>query len=143
MKITTFLLCLVMIGAANAGTIFVDSGESRKVFGEFDPVVTLDSVSIESDGGFYFGLRAADMEDTEYVSIYIGAQSELFFVSGGIGRLEEEVSLLATKSVAEAQGGIQYSLGWFRLRAGLRHISDPEEIDDGRDFVFIAAGIKF
>ena len=143
MKITTFLLCLVMIGAANAGTIFVDSGESRKVFGEFDPVVTLDSVSIESDGGFYFGLRAADMEDTEYVSIYIGAQSELFFVSGGIGRLEEEVSLLATKSVAEAQGGIQYSLGWFRLRAGLRHISDPEEIDEGRDFVFIAAGIKF
>lgn len=143
MKITTFLLCLVMTGAANAATIFVDSGESRKVFGEFDPEVTLDSVSIESDGGLYFGLRAADMEDTEYVSIYIGAQSGLFFISGGFGRLEEEVPLLATRSIAEAQGGIQVSLGWLRLRAGLRHISDPEEIDDGRDFVFLGAGLRF
>ncbi len=143
MRTTAFLLFLVMMGAANAGTIFVDSGESRKVFGEFDPDVTIDSVSIESDGGIYFGLRAADMEDTEYVSVYIGAQSELFFISGGVGRLEEEVPLLATESVAEVQGGIQYSLGWFRLRAGLRHLSDPEEIDDGRDFVFVAAGLKF
>ncbi|MDH3221243.1 MAG: hypothetical protein OEO19_17065 [Gammaproteobacteria bacterium] len=143
MRITAFMLFLVMTGAANAGTIFVDSGESRKVFGEFDPDVTIDSVSIESDGDIYFGLRAADMEDTKYVSVYIGAQSELFFISGGIGRLEDEVPLLATKSVAEAQGGIQLGLGWFRIRAGLRHISDPEEIDDGRDFVFVAAGVQF
>lgn len=143
MRITVFLLCLVTMGAANAGTIFVDSGESRKVFGEFDPDVTLDSVSIESDGSIYFGLRTADMEDTEYVSVYIGTQSELFFISAGVGRLEEEVPLLATESVAEVQGGIQYSLGWFRFRAGLRHISDPEEIDEGRDFIFVAAGIQF
>ena len=143
MRITAFLLFLVMMGAANAGTIFVDSGESRKVFGEFDPEVTIDSVSIESDGGIYFGLRAADMEDTEYVSVYIGVQSELFFISGGVGRLEDEVPLLATNSVAEVQGGIQYSLGLFRFRAGLRHISDPAEIDDGRDFVFVAAGLQF
>jgi len=143
MRITTFLLFLVMMGTANAGTIFVDSGESRKVFGEFDPNVTIDSVSIESDGSVYYGLRAADMEDTEYVSVYIGAQSERFFISAGLGRLEEEVPLLATNSVAEVQGGIQYSLGWFRFRAGLRHISDPGEIDDGRDFIFVAAGFQF
>ncbi|MDH3857130.1 MAG: hypothetical protein OEV07_03975 [Gammaproteobacteria bacterium] len=143
MRITAFLLFLVMMGATNAATIFVDSGESRKVFGEFDPDVTIDSLSIESDGGIYFGLRAADMEDTEYVSIYIGVQSELFFISGGVGRLEDEVPLLATNSVAEVQGGIQYSLGGFRFRMGLRHISDPEEIDDGRDFVFVAAGVQF
>lgn len=143
MRITVFLLCLVMMGTANAVTIFVDSGESRKVFGEFDPDVTIDSVSIESDGGIYFGLRSADMEDTEYVSVFIGAQSELFFISAGVGRLEEEVPLLATKSVAEVQGGIQYSFGLFRFRAGLRHISDPDEIDDGRDFVFVAAGVQF
>ena len=143
MRIIVFLLCLVMMGAANAVSIFVDSGESRKVFGEFDPDVTIDSVSIESDGDIYFGLRAADMEDTEYVSVYIGAQSELFFISGGIGRLEEEVPLLATNSIAEVQGGIQFNLGLFRFRAGLRHVSDPEEIDDGRDFIFVAAGVQF
>jgi hypothetical protein len=143
MRITAFLLFLVMMGAADAGTIFVDSGESRKIFGEFDPDVTIDSVSIESDGGIYFGLRAANMEDTEYVSVYFGAQSDLFFISGGVARLEEKVPLLATKSVVEVQGGIQYSLGWFRFRAGLRHISDPEEVDDGRDFVFVAAGVQF
>ena len=143
MRICILLIGLLATGAANAVTIFVDSGESRKVFGEFDPKVTVESVSIESDGGIYWGLRAADMEDTEYVSVYIGAQSDRFFISGGVGRLDDEVPLLATRSVAEVQGGIQFGLGWFRIRAGLRHLSDPEEIDDGRDFVFIAAGIQF
>lgn len=143
MRIFILVIGLVTMGAANAGTIFVDSGESRKVFGEFDPEVTVESLSIESDGGIYWGLRAADMEDTEYVSVYIGAQSDRFFISGGVGRLEDEVPLLATRSIAEAQGGIQFGLGLFRIRAGLRHISDPEEIDEGRDFVFIAAGIQF
>ena len=143
MRIFILVIGLVTMQATNAGTIFVDSGESRKVFGEFDPEVTIESLSIESDGGIYWGLRAADMEDTEYVSIYIGAQNDRFFISGGAGRLENEVPLLATRSVAEVQGGIQFGLGWFRVRAGLRHLSDPEEIDDGRDFVFIAAGIQF
>lgn len=143
MKFKIFLLCLAMLGTANAGSIFVDSGESRKVFGEFDPDVSIDSVSIETDGAVYYGLRAADMEDTEYVAVYIGAQSDRFFVSGGLGRLEDEVPLLATRSVAEAQGGIQFSVALFRLRVGLRHISDPEEIDDGRDFVFVAGGLQF
>ena len=143
MKFKVFLLCLAMMGTANAGSIFVDSGESRKVFGEFDPDVSIDSVSLETDGPVYFGLRAADMEDTEYVAVYIGAQSDRFFVSAGLGRLEDEVPLLATRSVAEAQGGIQFGIALFRLRVGLRHISDPEEIDDGRDFVFVAAGLQF
>ncbi len=143
MKFKIFFLCLVMTGTANAGSIFVDSGESRKVFGEFDPDVSIDSVSIETDGAVYFGLRSADMEDTEYVAVYIGAQSDRFFVSGGLGRLDDEVPLLATRSVAEVQGGIQLSIAMFRLRVGLRHISDPEEIDEGRDFVFAAAGIQF
>lgn len=134
---------LVVMGAANAGTIFVDSGESRKVFGEFDPDVTVESLSVESDGSFYWGIRAADMEDTEYASVYIGAQSDRFFISVGAGRLEDEVPLLATTSVVEVQGGIQLGLRWFHIRTGLRHLSDPQEIDDGRDFVFIAAGVQF
>ena len=134
---------LVVMGAANPGTIFVDSGESRKVFGEFDPDVTVESLSVESDGSFYWGIRAADMEDTEYASVYIGAQSDRFFISVGAGRLEDEVPLLATTSVVEVQGGIQLGLRWFHIRTGLRHLSDPQEIDDGRDFVFIAAGVQF
>lgn len=143
MRIAVFLLAMVMMGAANAASIFVDSGESRKVFGDFDPNVSLDSISLETDGSVYFGIRAADIEDTEYVSIYIGAQSDNFFISGGLGRLDKEVPLLFSRSVAEAQGGIQFALGWFRVRAGLRHLSDPDEIDEGRDFLFVAAGLQF
>ncbi len=143
MRISAFLLCWIISGAAAAGSIFVDSGESRKVFGEFDPEVSIESVSLETDGSVYFGIRAADMEDTEYVAVYIGAQSDRFFISGGIGQLEDQVPLLASDTVAEAQGGIQFSLAMFRLRAGLRHLSDPEEIDDGRDFLFVAAGLQF
>ncbi len=143
MKTTLFLICLAMLGSANAGSIFVDSGESRKVFGEFDPDLSIDSISFETDGRVYYGLRTADMEDTEYFAVYIGLQNDRFFVSGGVGRLEDEVPLLATRSVAEAQGGVQFRLALLRLRAGLRHISDPEEIDDGRDFVFVAAGLQF
>lgn len=143
MKTTLFLLCLAMAGTASAGSIYVDTGESRKVFGEFDPDVSIESLSLESDGSVYFGLRAADMEDTEYVAVYVGIQSDRFFLSGGVGRLDDEVPLLATRSVAEAQGGIQFDLALLRLRIGLRHISDPDEIDDGRDFVFVAAGLVF
>ena len=143
MKATIFLLCLVLTGSVNAGAIFVDYGESRKVFGEFDPEVTLTSISIESDGGIYFGLRLADIEDTEYAAAYIGAQSQLFFISGGVAQLNDEVPLLDGKTTVEAQGGIQFKRDWLGVRAGLRHLSNPEEIDDGRDFIFIAAGIQF
>ena len=110
MRIIAFLLFGLVSGAASAGSIFVDSGESRKVSGGFDPEVSIESLSIETDGSVYFGLRAAEMDDTEYVAVYIGAQSEHFFISGGVGRLEDQVSLLASDTVAEAQG--EFSSAW-------------------------------